>query len=454
MSDKNTTVDLTKNEKQKKFYEVVVNELSPSGVGYRNFFYGGAIRGGKTYLCLAILVMLCRIFPKSRWCVVRESNTSLTATTVASLKKILQFTTCRWSHKAGDHYVEFPNESRIIFMSESFASDKELDRFKGLEVNGFLMEQLEELQEATYFKCLERSGSWYCDPMPPAFNFCTFNPTFNWVKTKIYDEYIKGRLEVPFYFLEASPKDNPFVTAEQWKQWELLDDVSKALFIEGLWEVPVEGTFFHAFQGNKHIKQRPFFPNQDICLSFDFNVDPMTCIVAQINYDKHFKEESTVHILKEYRIPNSDTYAMCEEIKADWLEYNPYFLVTGDASGKNRMSGTQGAINHYEIIQNELDISFKQLQLLNINPGISESRTFCNSILKSAKVSIDPSCEYLIKDLRFIETAKDKDGKLTIKKTGVNKYASMNNEDMTHLGDTFRYLLHAFLNDFIKLPNS
>ena len=34
-----------------------------------------------------------------------------------------------------------------MFMTEDYANDKDFDRFKGLEVNGFLLEQIEELQE-------------------------------------------------------------------------------------------------------------------------------------------------------------------------------------------------------------------------------------------------------------------------------------------------------------------
>lgn len=409
-----------------------------------------------TYVCLFILVMLCKIYKGSRWVVVRETGTSLQATTIPSLKKILKFTRCKWSSKAGDKYVEFPNGSRIIFMAEMFNSDKELDRFKGLECNGFLLEQVEELQEQTFMKCIERSGSWYdCEMMPPPFVFATFNPTFNWVKTKIYDTHKLGKLLKPYYFLEAFPKDNPFVTEEQWRQWELLDDISKALFIEGLWEVPIDGTFFHEFKSAMHIRETPFIPAMDLLLSFDFNVDPMTCIAAQIHYDKHDRQRSFVRVLKEYRIKNSDTYRLCDEIIADWSEYNPYYVVTGDASGKNRQSATFGAINHYDIIQNKLGLKMQQIRLLNVNPGISESRTFCNSILKHVgECSVNPMCEYLIKDLRFVETMRDKDGKLAIKKTGINKYASMSNEEMTHLGDTFRYLLHAFMTDWIKIHRS
>ena len=43
--------------------------------------YGGAIRGGKTIWGLCSLLVLCEVFPGSRWCVVRENTDRLRTTT-------------------------------------------------------------------------------------------------------------------------------------------------------------------------------------------------------------------------------------------------------------------------------------------------------------------------------------------------------------------------------------
>ena len=56
--------------------------------------------------------------------------------------------------------VTFRNGSQIIFMAESFDTDKELNRFRGLEINGAGAEEINELQEATFHKLIERTGTW------------------------------------------------------------------------------------------------------------------------------------------------------------------------------------------------------------------------------------------------------------------------------------------------------
>ena len=52
-----------------------------------------------------------------------------------------------------DMTVTFNNGSQILFMAEDYANDKDFDRFKGLEVNGFIPEQIEELKRRAV-RCL------------------------------------------------------------------------------------------------------------------------------------------------------------------------------------------------------------------------------------------------------------------------------------------------------------
>jgi hypothetical protein len=458
------TCDLSKNEKQEELVTTVLREVAyaqasekdkerfdPALVGYRYFFFGGAVRGGKTFGCLAVLVILCRMFPGSRWHVIRRSMTDLKATTIPSLEKMKLKKVKRWKRADNDYFVEFANGSRIYFISENFKNDKDLNFFKGLETNGFLLEQVEELQADTWTKCLERSGSWYVPNMPPAFNFATFNPTYNWVKEQIYDKATTGELKKPYYYIETLPDNNPFVTADQWQAWRNMDDDSYNRFVRGLWTFKVDGQYFSSFSDGRNLARGlEFNPRFDLWLSFDFNVDPMTCTVHQTDYINFS------HTLKEYRIPNSDTYELCARIREDWDELRPYHLVTGDASGLNRMSGVRGHINHYQIIKNELELHDDQFRVPSSNPGISESRIFCNSILQRFPECLidEDNCPYLVKDLRFVLAGVDQQGNITIQKKGFNQYANENNEQLTHLSDTQRYYFHAALYEFMSVPRS
>lgn len=468
------TVDFSKHPKQAEFLNVVLGEVSrhnelerKKAVGeipveyidpnaYRYLSYGGAIRGGKTYGVLAIVVLLAsKVYKGLRAHVIRKSYPDLLRSTIPSLEKILKGADVRWNRSTANYFVEFPNGSRIYLISENIRQDPDLDSFKGLETNIIVYEQLEELDAKTWDKGLERLGSWYdVEPcIPPPLSFATFNPTHNWLKRKIYEPYLRGDLMAPFYYLPALPNDNPFVTAEQWRSWENLDEDSYNRFVRGSWDIRVEGQFVSAFREERNLRRGlRIDPGEELWLSFDFNVDPMTAIAFQTDRRTFFR------VLKEWRIPDSDTYELCEKIR-EWIEEKKILSrirVTGDASGANRISGARKHINQYEIIRTELRVSDHAFSLPTANPFIADSRTFVNSIFaRFPEFVIDPEeCPYLVEDIRFVLVGADASGDIAILKKGRNPYAGVDNSRLGHLLDCLRYGLHVNLSEFVKIPRS
>lgn len=413
--------------------------------------YGGAIRGGKTFLFLAVFVLLCRMFPGSRWHVIRASFPDLQRNTIPSLMRILLSARgVRWKRSSSDYYVRFPNGSRIYFMSENFKQDRDLNRFKGLETNGFLLEQIEELQYETYQKAIERAGSFYIEKMPPPLVLATLNPAYNWVHEIVYEAWEKLGDAAPFHYTVALPSDNSKVTPEQWEQWERLDPKTYARYIAGSWELDVKGRFMHAFRPEVHVVDEVAYePSLPLYYSFDFNVDPSCAIVFQTDKRTFF------HVLSEVRMENSDTPQICDALKVEWRPANPLEYVTGDASGLNRMSGLRGALNQYQVIKREMRIPEDRFVLPKANPGIADSRVFCNSIFAHfPSVKIARRCKFLVHDLNFVEIRRDSDGVVGIKKTGKLTHAPMGAESMGHLLDALRYGMHVTLYDFVTLPKS
>lgn len=406
----------------------------------RYFMYGGAVSGGKSIISMAILVMLCEIYPNSRWHIIRKASTDLDRTVKETMREILGDAEVPLKRSRSDEYYLFKNGSRIYLMAESFNADKDLNRFKGLLTNGFLLEQMEELQKATFFKAIERAGRWHGvkGVMPPPLIFGTFNPTFGWLKKDIHDLKMKGQLEKPYYYLQALPNDNPWNTDEQWRSWSNMDEESYARFIEGLWDIPLANQFFSAFKRERNVGHGlKLDTRHDIYVSFDFNVDPMTCVIGQSD------GRTFVRALKEFRQPDSDTYALCELVKEYIKGYEHIVIITGDASGNNRMSGTRGHINQYNIIKEQLDLKWEQFEIPSVNPLIADSRTFMNSLFsKLPEFLVDSSCEHLINDLMYVESIIDLNGNIGIKKKGTNKYMSLSNNELSHLSDCLRYFVH------------
>lgn len=416
----------------------------------RQFFYGGAIRGGKTFLYLTILLLLAKRYPGSRWHVVRASFPDLQRNVEPSIQKIVGTTPVRWRRSNAEYYVQLSNGSRIFLLNENFKQDRDLNRFKGLETNGFLLEQMEELQYDTYQKAIERAGSWYIPDMPPSLVLGTFNPAYNWVKEVIYDAYTLNGDSTPFHYTRALPDDNSFVTQDQWDQWAKLDDRTRERYILGKWDLEVKGRFMYAFDPDTQVvDELPYNPEYPLNYCFDFNVDPSCAIVFQTDGDTFF------HVLDEVRIENSDTPQVCDELKRRWRHRDPLEQVFGDASGLNRISGLRGHLNQYQVIKQELELPEERFVLASSNPTIADSRVFCNSIFQRfPRVRIARQCKWTIHDLTFVKISRDGEGNIGIQKTGKLEHAPLGAESMGHLLDCVRYGMHGTLYRHVIIPRS
>lgn len=427
------TVDLTKNPKQQLFFDEVM-KAAYGDTSYRYFFYGGSIRGGKTFACLVSLIVLCKLFPGSKWYVIRKSFASLKETTIPTLAKMLfRSKNIRWNRDPSNYYVEFSNGSRILFAGENLAQDPELFWMLGLEANGFFLEQIEELSEIMYEYTIQRAGSWIIDNMPVPLILSTFNPTENWVKKRIYDVWHAGKLEAPYYFLKASAKDNSYVTEEQWKGWQNMDDELYTRFVEGDWSFkPPVNQFAYAFDTATHCDEGiEYIPGQITVASFDFNVEPITCLMAQHGM-------AWINVFKEYRLMNSDIFELCERIKSDYPEV--FLLVTGDASGRSRQAISKGLRNYYKVIQLELMLRPKQIVVPLANPSVKNTRVLTNALFaKHPHLRVNPKeCPYFVEDLRNVTV--DENGDIDKGK----------DKRRTHLLDCWRYYAWQFHKNFLN----
>ena len=432
------TVDLSKNKKQEELFNEVMYSIQKKQNGIEDyskyFFYGGAIRGGKTFCILTILTILCRMFPNSKWVVVRADMPALTTTTIPSIEKIIGTSqNWKWSRDKSNYFVKHRNGSKIIFKGENITSDPELNDFLGLECNGFFLEQIEELNQKTWNRALERSGSHYVPKMPPAFIFSSFNPTQTWVKEFVYVPYQKGTLKAPFYYINASPVDNPFVTNDQWSAWKNLDERSKKIMIEGDWtNYDTDAKFVYTFREDKHIRETKYDPTQITYLSFDFNRNPFCCTIIQ-QYD------GAIHVPIVIKLMNANTYELCEYIRLNYPA--PLYYVTGDYSGKTRGTLNEDNYHNYDIIQQKLNIPSKDMYLVP-NPPLKTNRVLVNAVLEHYPCYFDPEgAKELIFDMKHVEILPDG----TIKKTDRNDPAQQ-----ADALDTFRYWLNIFMSDFIR----
>lgn len=430
-------IDLTKNDNQAAFFNAVMQKIaSPENSPKKIFSYGGAIRGGKTYVNLFILMVLCKMFPGSRWHVIREDMPALKATSIPSLEKLIgKSTAWKWSRDSSNYFAQYENSSRIFFKGENLTSDPELNDFLGMETNGMLLEQMEELSEKLFNIALSRTGSWYLPKMPPGLILATFNPTQTWVKDRIFVPFQKQVLPPEYHFQLALPKDNPFVTDDQWQGWKMMDERYRRQFIDGDWTNfdNLDNRWAFAFSRDKHVCLPTPNSAYDLFLSWDFNRNPMCCSVIQ-----HY--ENKVRVLKVYKLANMGCDGICDRILVEYPNY--LYRITGDYSGDTDTTMFEEEMSNYTIIQRRLDLSDGQVEI-QPNPRLMKNRTQVNSILQNYPVEIhEIDAKALIFDMENVKALADG----TIEKRDRTKA-----DQQADALDTFRYFCNTHLSYLVAV---
>ena len=412
--------------------------------------YGGAIRGGKSFWLLIELFTLCFKYPKSRWLIIRASYSNIERTILVSFRQLLsegfQQYIKTWDNNTMT--ATLFNGSQIMFMAESYASDKELNRFRGLEINGAGIDEINEIQEETFNKVIERSGSWNGAGNVPVKILCTCNPTQGWVKDKFYIPYIEGTLPPKWAYIPAKLYDNPHLSKDYIESLrQNMPRYEYEVFVEGNWDFQQKrGTeFYKEFNMDKHVGSVSLNPNLPIWLSIDENVHPyFSCQVWQV-------EGKTAKQIDELpmRNPNNTVEGMTKEIKRRYGNHKGGFVITGDATSQKQDVKLEKGYNLYRLIKNELKEINPQLRVRRSNPSVFTRGLFINTIMynehRGIKIIIDNSCKETIKDLSNVQQGAD-GTKSKTKKTDAN---GIRYEEYGHMSDCLDYFIcSAFATDY------
>jgi hypothetical protein len=188
--------------------------------------------------------------------------------------------------------------------------------------------------------------------------------------------------------------------------------------------------FAYCFDKTRHIRPVAYDQGHYLHLSFDFNVDPITCVASQF-------VAGEIRFIKEFRLSNSNIYELCDRINIAFP--GAALLVTGDASGQARSALTQGNLNYYSVIREKLRLNSGQLKVPAVNPAISDSQVLCNSILANHAVCFDPSMTYTIDDMLYVEM------------TDTGDIDKSKDKHRSHLLDAVRYTFNTFHKHLIHI---
>jgi phage terminase large subunit len=237
---------------------------------------------------------------------------------------------------------------------------------------------------------------------------------------------------------------NPFVSPQRIAFHESLKENNPywyRVFTLGLWgNILNDSPWAFAFNKAKHvsdgamIKHPVYDRSHELYLSWDFNRNPMTCLVIQ-----HYN--STVKVLESIRVPRTGIDGVTDVIKVKY----PYalYIITGDYNGNNTSSLFAEHVTHYKLIKHFLKLADSQFKV-KPNPLQAKNSTHINNVLSYYNVIIHGTdAASLVFDLENVRRRANG----TIMKTDRDNPAQQADSL-----DCFRYFCNAFLDWFQPMP--
>lgn len=239
-----------------------------------------------------------------------------------------------------------------------------------------------------------------------------------------YDFYLDILDKHNWKYWHWKTRDNPYIDPQEIEDAKLeLDEKSFIQEYEAEWQ-SFEGLAYYNFNENTHIVKQPEInPSIPLHLAFDFNVNPTTLLLSQM-------DGAMLRYKREYSFKNSSTEKTVEAFCEDYKDKASYLQIKirGDSAGKSRASTT--GRSDYQYAQEILDsYGFKwSFEVRPANPPIVDRVKRVNGWLKPFnglhKVEIDPTCKDLIRDLSSQE---------------LNGRAPSDKNNLGHKADAFGY---------------
>jgi hypothetical protein len=322
-------------------------------------------------------------------------------------------------NKAENHLTLQDTGSKILFRS---LDDPE--RLRGTNLAWFCVDELTYATEESWLRLEARLR----DPKATRLEgFAVWTPRgFDWVYRRFmtgeysgYETFVAKAFENK-YLLEQVPDYYDRLKASYDKRFYAQEVLGEYLNVQA-------GRVYGAFDRNRNVAPGKLDFLTPLLWALDFNVDPMSSVVAQQIGDR-------VHVLDEIVLRRATTEQACEEFVERYTDHPGGLVIYGDASGQ-RMQTT--GLSDFQMVREYLrSVRYGnvRLDLAKANPPVRDRVTLVNGQLGSAdgtaKLLIDPRCKELIQDFEQVCFKPDS--------TVIDKEADPRR---THLSDALGYLI-------------
>lgn len=393
--------------------------------------YQGGYGSGKTFCGSLLGILFCLKYPGVTGLVGAQTYTLLRDTTLKQYFEHLDnmgfVEGYHYDYQKSEEILKFKNGSEILFRHL-----QEPNKLKSLNLAFVELEEMSDTPESTFKMLISRLRQ-------------TIKPEWkkNGFKYRLFGhtnpESSKGWIYK--YFVEEKPDNYRLIQAPTTQNKFLEPDYvesMKELYDEEYYRINVLGEFGDYTSGlivknfsNENIKELHYQPDLPLHLTFDFNVDPMSCILAHVTGGKVF-------YFDEFILENTTTQGTMDEVLKKYPAHKTDIIINGDASGDNR--STQSEVSNYVIIRNALKRHYPnnkiKFDLRPYNPPIKNRIASFNAMICNhngeRKIFIDKRCKWLLYN---IYNLKYKVGSDVV---DVPTYSQIKTEN------NLKYLEHAF----------
>jgi len=289
--------------------------------------------------------------------------------------------------KAENLMVMRDTGSRILLRSVD-----EFERLRGTNLAWFGLDELTYTQEEAWLRLEGRLRD------PKATHLCGFGvwtpKGYDWVHRRFISEAVDG-----YEVILAEPFENQHILERIPDFYERL----RKSYDERFFQQEVLGEYINiqahrvycAFDHEANVKEQTLNWREPVLWTLDFNVEPMSSLIAQ-------KDGDGLKVLDEIVLERATTMDACEAFRSRFPYHPAGVRVYGDASG-HRMQTT--GPSDYDVVNEFFRRNGYDNALIVVpksNPSVRERVSLLNAMLKNfagdVRLQIHPRCKELIKD--------------------------------------------------------
>jgi len=301
---------------------------------------------------------------------------------------------------------------------------EEFERLRGTNLAWFGIDELTYVPEEAWLRLEGRLRD------PRATRLCGFAVWTPKGQDWVYRRFIHARV-AGYEAVIARPMENIHVLSQIPDFYERLKQSYDEKFyrqeVLGEYLNMQDGLVYHAFRRDMHIREAKLNPLLPLLWALDFNVDPMSSIIAQI-------VDGTAYVLDEIVLSRASTQEACEEFCNRFPSHQRGLVIYGDASGtRQHTSGT----TDFQVIRDSLrqtGYAHATYKIRRANPPVRDRVAKVNAKLLNAagevQLYVSPRCKELIRDFEEVGY-----------KTGSSVIDKDRDHRRTHLSDALGYLI-------------